>query len=53
MIGIYLAIGFGVWLGLATIRINWIRRERWYSIVLGFVGSVIAWPIMLYFADKD
>lgn len=53
MIGIYLAIGFGCWLSLAVVRRDTMRQATVQSKLLGFFGAIIAWPIMLYFADKE
>lgn len=54
MISIYLAIGFGVWLGLFASRLK--KHKFKYimyhvtptSFVKGFIGAVIFWPICIF-----
>lgn len=58
---IYLSIGFGVWVGLVAYRFHQhgfdyktVKSELTIhigSVILGFVGSLVAWPILIWFIE--
>jgi ABC-type Fe3+ transport system permease subunit len=52
----YILIGFGVWLGLAAHRQKMLSTATWRSIAVGFISSLLVWPILvliLYVDAKD
>lgn len=50
---IYLSIGFGVWLGLCALRLKLegFVRQPLLSYVLGFLGGLMLWPILLFMLE--
>lgn len=53
---IYISIGFGVWLGLAAIRLKakgfkYLTYEDLSSLLRGFFGALFAWPILIFYIE--